>query len=263
MKSIVIRGSICFDSHNQNYLQEVINSIRSWFKDEIIISTWKNQEEHLYSICGYDKIILSEDPGPGPIQHIKRQITSYKNGIAVCEGDEIMVIRSDIKINTDPFNFLFKFNKKPNDNLNIFKKKIIIFNMMSIIPESFECPNTFRLCDWLHVGDKEDIKLFGEVLSDLNQLDLQILNVSYSLSNTCTEKLWLMLVLKNKIKDTDIFDTKSIDKYCWDFIINNFIILNTKSTLNAMNLNWQFQPENLNCYITQQLYEQKYSQMLI
>ena len=43
-----------------------------------------------------------------------------------------------------------------------------------------------------------------------------------------------------------------------DYLLNNFRILDMKSTLKSLNHNWDFQPEYIPCYITEQMYNEKY-----
>ena len=59
----------------------------------------------------------------------------------------------------------------------------------------------------------------------------------------------------NLIKYNDIGNIK---KQSWNYLLNNYTILNMRSTLKAENLNWTFQPEFIPCYITESMYKNKY-----
>jgi hypothetical protein len=243
-KSVVIRGAIKFPTHPISYIDEVVSSIRSWFDGELIISTWEDQREYLTNISGVDKIVYTKDPKEGPIQQWKRQAVSYRNGFLASSGDVVMVTRSDICHYKDPFSYLNKFRLKCNDDLNLFNHKLIVSNMMSIRPNSYEYPNTFRISDWFQIGYRADIDIWSNILHIIDEIDPEFGYVQ------CTEKLWLLSALKSKY-EIDLKDSTNVDHLNFSAILNNFIILNTRSTLGAYNKNWEFQPEDLPCYITE------------
>jgi len=135
MKSIVIRGAICHNNKPNNHINNCINSIRKWFTDELIIVTWDHQKQYLNNTKNVDNIILLSDPGPGPIQNILRQVYSYKEGILNASGTEILIIRSDMSLSKDIFNFI-NYDTHITDTLRIMKNKIIINNIMTINPNS-------------------------------------------------------------------------------------------------------------------------------
>jgi hypothetical protein len=148
--------------------------------------------------------------------------------------------------NTDIFNF-FDIDKKTNDILKIFENKITIGNMMSIIPESYEHPSNFRLGDWFHLGTANDLHKWSDIFDIVNSND--ILNLQ------CTEQIWSLSVIKKQLKILNsLKDFDEIKQYSWEYILNNFSIWNTKSDLKSENLNWGFQPEFINSYITRELY---------
>jgi hypothetical protein len=245
-KSVIYRGSVCFDKHPVNFLSESIKNLRKWFDGEVIVSTWGNQEKYLIGIDGIDSIVLSNDPGPGPVQQINRQIVSFQEGLNKSNGDLCLVTRTDVMHNTDIFNF-FDIDKKTNDILKIFENKITIGNMMSIIPESYEHPSNFRLGDWFHLGTANDLHKWSDIFDIVNSND--ILNLQ------CTEQIWSLSVIKKQLKILNsLKDFDEIKQYSWEYILNNFSIWNTKSDLKSENLNWGFQPEFINSYITRELY---------
>ena len=226
----------------------------------MIISTWNGQEKYLEGIDGIDKIVLSDDPGEGPIQQWKRQTTSYINGFKASTGDLVMVTRSDMIHNKDPFEYLDQYPSKTINGLKMFDNKLVISNMMSINPDVPENPNTFRVCDWMQVGHRKDVQSWCDVMHHVDNLDIDLSDILFQSGQTCTEKLWFLSALKNYHPHINLYDTKSIDHLAWETILSNFIILNTRTTLNSVNLNWKFQPEDLHCYITQDIYHQKYTE---
>lgn len=255
-KSVVVRGSIAYDKHPENFLDSVVNSIRSWFSEELILSTWEGQEKYLKSDHGFDKVVFTPDPGPGPIQHWKRQVISYQKGLEVSEGDLVMVTRSDIIHNADLFPYIDTFENS-TDDLKVFDKKIIVSNMMTIRPDSDEYPNCFRVCDWIQLGHRSDIQKWADVLKSVDSLDTSKLN-----NLNCTETLWFLSVLKNKFGEMiDIYDSSNINHLAWEAIANNFVILDTKTTMKAVNMNWEFQPEYCPCYLSESVYKELYNQL--
>jgi hypothetical protein len=258
-KSIVIRGAISYDNHPESFLDDVLASIRSWFDEEIVISTWNGQQKYVtkYISENVDKIVYSEDPGEVdnfPLKHFKRQVLSYLNGFNESSGDLVMVTRPDIMFKKDLFQYVDTYPFSTND-LKIFEKKLVVSNMMTIRPDSDEFPNCFRVCDWYQVGHRNDIFEWANILDSAMSLDPSKLN------NMCgTETIWFLSVLKNKFGDiVDIYKpSNELKKYAWEAIVNNFIVMDTRSSLLAENLNWTFQSEYCPCYFTEYLYKQLY-----
>lgn len=247
-KSIVIRGKVF------PHTQEVVNSIRTWFTDELILSTWENQ--HI-NITGLDKIVLQKDPGPGPVQQSARQYYSYKKGLDETSNELVMVTRSDIAHYEDLFKFYQKLDKY-DEKFKIFDDRLVVSNMMTINPEkthkdvSIEKEKYFRVCDWFQVGKKSDLKKWVNVLDIFYQ---------YQNSDLCTEQLWLCGVIKkNHFPDFDIVNFMKHKNIFWAYLLNNFHIINMKTVGNAINLNWANQPEDLGCYLMQSDYMNKYNQ---
>ena len=251
-KSVIIRGKIF-----PKYTQASIDSIRKWHKGELILSTWKNQEEN--KIEGIDKLILSDDPGSGPVQQSNRQIVSYSEGLKNCEGDVILVTRSDIVHQKDIFQY-FNTLKKYDNKFKIFSERLIVSNMMTIDPEKNhpdvvgDINKYFRVCDWFQVGYKHDL---------IKWIDVKNVFEEYKHSGLCTEQLWLAGLIKKHY--SSLFDINDVLKYkfiFWNLLINNFHIINMKSTANAINLNWFNQPENLGCYLMEEKYLEIYNKII-
>jgi hypothetical protein len=249
-KAVIIRGKI-FPEHTQ----KCINSIRIWHSGELILSTWKNQEQNIY---GVDRIILSDDPGPGPIQQSNRQLVSYQEGLKNCDSDLIMVTRSDIIHEKNLFDYFGTLNKY-NERYKIFDHRVVVSNMMTINPDKnhphipLEIDKYFRVCDWFQVGKKNDLIKWSSVK--------QIFEM-FKNSKLCTEQLWLTGLIKNEyINNFDINNILLYKFLFWDILINNFHIINMKSNGKAVNLNWINQPENLGCYLMEEEYLQKYNNL--
>jgi len=255
MKSVVIRGSIAHQVKPHNHIKNTVDSIRSWFDGEIVVSTWKEQAPFLKEIEDkVDKIVLLDDPGPGPIQNILRQIVSFKEGVDASSGEEILVTRPDITFSKNIFDFLEIFPNK-NDSFRFVDDKIVVGNIMTINPDSFEIPNTFRVSDWFHCGKRCDIKKLYSGLDIIWGSDREITKTL----QTCTEKMWLLSVLASHFSEVSIYNSDNIDQFSWDAIINNFIVLNSTSTLGTYNFNYPNQPENMYCYIMEDQYKEQYN----
>ena len=215
-QTIIFRGSVAFDKHPENFLKQSIEIIRTWFNGEIIVSTWKNQKDYLKNIKNIDKVILTDDPGPGPIQQLNRQIISYESGLDQASNDLVMVTRTDFIHKKDIFQYLDD-NPLQQKEFKILKKKILIGNMMSIDPDSQEIPNTFRLSDWFQVGLREDIENWGRIKNTISNMDLS--------NSECTEKIWMTAFLrKNNYKNISPSETSEIDKNLWNIVVNIFIV---------------------------------------
>lgn len=245
-RSVIIRGKLF------SHTQETINSIRQWFNEEIILSTWDHEDTT--KLYGYDIVVKTKDPGAGPVQQIKRQLISYQEGLKNASGEQLLVTRSDMVHYKDPFSYLFQL-KNNNEIFKIFKEKVLIGNMMSIHPER-SCPGEldkqryFRLNDWFQVGLKEDLNKWSNILDIVEQ---------NSHVNLCTEQFWFAGCLKKYFDNSIKLENLNIYKeFLWLAILNNFRILNTKSTLNAANKNWESQPENLICYLMEEEYNKKF-----
>jgi hypothetical protein len=254
MKSIVIRGAICHNNKPNNHINNCINSIRKWFTDELIIVTWDHQKQYLNNTKNVDNIILLSDPGPGPIQNILRQVYSYKEGILNASGTEILIIRSDMSLSKDIFNFI-NYDTHITDTLKIMKNKIIINNIMTINPNSNEISKTFRISDWLHCGFKQDLEKLYYGIDYIKSIDVNKIMNLFNNGKICTEKLWMLSMLKSFYDYVDLYNSSNIDEYCWEFILNNFTVLNGYSTLGIYNYNYPNQSEKMSCYLTQEEYE--------
>lgn len=257
--SIVIRG------RDIGHTQEVIDSIRSWYDGELILSSWLDHD--ISKLNGLSFAILNKDPGQGPLfdtpdKHIQngyRQLISGLKGILHASGDLILVIRSDTTMKKNPFHFFDdqKFSKS-TDSFKIFTKKIVIGNMMTINPDKNYEPfteRTFRVGDWFHMGDKSDlIKYFGAYDFMHNGRNPKHIGV---------EQNWLGAAIKKFYKqDLDLLNLDQYHNYAWDAILNNFRVINNYSTANSFCLKkqWVNQPENLPAYLSQSEYELKYNE---
>lgn len=261
-KSVVIRGSISYNDHPENFLDLVLDSIRSWFDGEIVLSTWKGQEKFItkHAENVIDKFVYSEDPGEVDnfkLKHFKRQVLSYVNGFNESTGDLVMVTRPDIIFKKDLFQYIDTYPFS-TDQLKVFEKKLVVSNMMTIRPDSDEFPNCFRVCDWYQVGHRQDIQQWANILDTALSLD-----TSRMTDMNCTETMWFLSVLKNKFGDiVDIYEPSfDLKQFAWEAIVNNFIVMDTRTSLNAENMNWTFQPEYCSCYFNEVLYRDLYERI--
>jgi hypothetical protein len=259
-KSVIIRGPLQYKNQPYNLIDQVVKSIRDWFSGEVIISTWEDQEQYLnsnFSIDGVDKIVLSpnfkKNSSSNIINAWKSQVISYQKALEICEGDEIMVTRSDIIHNQDLFQYLNYYPKSGNE-LKVFSNKLIVSNIMSIRPDSDEFPNCFRICDWIQVGNRNDIFKWSNVIENVLKSDESKLNTMNKV-----ETLWFLSVLQNKFGDViDIYDSSNINKFAWEAIVNNFIVLNATSTMKILNKNYEFLLENCPYYLNESIYQELY-----
>jgi len=262
-RSVLIRGNIYDDRRGTNFLDDVVKSIRSWHNGEIVVSTWKGQEKFVsaFSWKNCDKFLFLADPGSFNsilYRQMKRQVHSYWQGLQVCTGDQILVIRSDITVNQNPFANMTLY-PECSDILRVFQNKIVIPNMMTIRPDSNESIRHFRVSDWMQIGNRDDILKWGNIEQQIFNLD----EGRAEINGCCTETLWFLSVLKNKNPEIDIYDSKNIDLLSTQAILNNFIVLDMIDMLNSRNLNWTFQPQFLHCYFSHNYYRELYKKSVI
>jgi hypothetical protein len=259
--TILLRGSICFDKRPASFIKEIIPSIRKWFDGQLVVSTWKGQEQHLEGLQkDIDRVVLVDDPGPGFIQSYNRQLISYKEGLKACEGEMLLVSRSDIQFGSDPFTRWASVPQKNNGHFRVFQERVIVGNMMTIPPHRAEASvSNFRVSDWFQIGKKRDLELWADVLETSHDLYRQhtglqdISTTEYKTETYGSEQVWLISLLhKHGIPTLNLANYSNFSSYdAWCALINNFWILNNRSTLNAHNLNWTAQPEFHPWYITE------------
>lgn len=258
--SIVIRGA-----DSSGHTQAVIDSIRSWYCGELVLSSWLHQD--VSKLNGLSFAVLSRDPGPGPIfdgphkhvQNAYRQLIAGYEGIKHSSGDVILVIRSDTTMTQSPFHF---FDDpafcKATDSFKIFSKKIVIGNMMSINPDVNYEPiyeRSFRVGDWFHLGSREDVlKYFGSYDFMHNGRNPKHIGV---------EQNWLGATVKKYSKpDLDLLNLDRYHEFAWDIILNNFRVIDNYSTAKSYCLkrDWINQPADHPAYLMQKEYEKRYSE---
>lgn len=252
-KSILIQGTI--KDHIQ--IQKIIDNLRIWFKDELVISTW---EQETNKLTGYDKIVFCKDPGAGPFngllpieQHcnLKRQLVGLNEGLKACSNNLIFKIRNDCLITKDVFR-LYNF-QQAKGNLKIFNNKIVVSNIMTTNPDSLDEPNTwFRISDWFYLGLKEDLQKVSDVFEQLDETD-------YSETFLGTEHILSFNLLKKYLfNDLSLEEYYKMIPFAWDYILSNFIVVDTISTAGIQNIGkWKHQPQYLKCYLTEFLYKEK------
>jgi hypothetical protein len=269
--TILIRGSIAFDKRPMSFVQKTIPSIRKWFKGQLVVSTWKGQEQHLDGLeKEIDNIVLTDDPGPGFIQSYNRQLVSYQRGLKACSGELMLVSRADFEILSDPFVYWNSIPQKNNGHFQVFQERVIAGNMMTVAPHRAEASvSNFRVSDWLQIGKKCDLQLWANVLETSEKLysehtGLKNLSTSeYKTETYGSEQVWLISLLhKHAMSSLNLGNYSEFSQYdAWSAMINNFWILNTRSTLQAHNLNWNEQPEFHPWYIREDEFQSAYHQI--
>ena len=258
--SIVIRGG-----DSAGHMQAVIDSIRSWYDGELLLSSWLHHD--VTKLNGLSFAVLNPDPGPGPLfdspdKHIQngyRQLIAGYEGIKHSSGDLVLVVRSDTTMTQSPFHFFddAKFSKS-TDSFKIFSKKMVIGNMMTINPDVNYEPvheRSFRVGDWFHMGSREDmLKYFGSYDMMHNGRNPKHIGV---------EQNWLAAAIKKYYKpDLDLLNLDRYHEFAWDIILNNFRVIDNYATAKSFCLKqqWVNQPANHPAYLMQDTYEQKYTQ---
>ena len=179
---------------------------------DIVLSTWDYEKQNTDKINKKVKIVLSKDPGPGPIQNLNRQTVLATAGLSCAEREYVFMCRTDV------------LHKKLPPL--IFDNKIYYSSIMSVLyghpcphPERFfshgkDRQYYCRFGDWYHYSKKENLLSLYSIFTEEE--------VKYcSNSVNCTEQyLFMREMLKNceekyyyrYIKEkTGIIDLKSID----------------------------------------------------
>jgi hypothetical protein len=207
-----------------------------------------------------DKIILIDDPGPGFTQSFNRQVISFNEGLKHCGGDLIAACRADFELRKNLFNFWDNIPQDNNGIMKVFEHRVLTGNMMTIHPEKTNpIDSYFRVSDWLHLGKKKDLEKWAGILETAKFLYHGVKGNDYINSNEYridsfgTEQVWFISLLNKYLSEKLTLENYMHTdlKLVLFAIINNFYILNTRSTMGAYNLNWDFQPEFHPIYMTE------------
>lgn len=101
--SVVVLGTIF-----KSFIKEFLKTIRKLMSNsEIVLSSWKSDDVRG---LGYDKLVLTEDPGDNSFCNINRLVLSRIAGIKFASRKYVLAIRSESDIlNTNFLNFFNKF----------------------------------------------------------------------------------------------------------------------------------------------------------
>lgn len=267
--TILIRGGIAFDKRPTPFISQTVINMRKWFDGELVICTWKGQEKHLEGLDKLiDKVILVDDPGLGFIQSFNRQLVSYEEGLKYCSGNLVLVCRADFDLQKDPFPLWHSVPTTNNGMMKVFENRVIVGNMMTIHPQKTD-PRTafFRVSDWLQIGKKSDLEKWASILNTSKALYKQATGLhtidtqEYKTESFGSEQVWFIgLLHKYLSKEINLQNYANFPiEMAWAAIVNNFYVANTRSTLGAYNLNWDFQPEFHPWYMTEDEYKIAYN----
>lgn len=244
MYSIVFRG-VPHESFYNN-----LKEIRTWYQDEIILSTWNdvNIDNKIQSLL--NKIIKDQDPGEDTnignpsLRYATRQILAARNGINATNNDMVLLSRTDIRHPKNMFPLIIK--NSSISQYKVFTGKLVVGSIMSIDPFSDLGPKKerlFRICDWFQYGYKEDLVNFTNVITELNE---------YKSSGCCLEQLWFLCCF-NKLNTGFKIDINNVEQYqniCWNVILENFRIINNQ----GLNTSKWWNKTNEPIYIDEQKY---------
>ena len=193
---------------------EVVDAIRSWFSGRVILSTWEGEGDVKEDV----ETVYLPDPGPGPVQNFKRQLVGLNEALKLISDGLVFKTRSDMVHPVDMFQF---FKDEP---CQMFKSKVVISNMMTRKPHIFP----YFISDWFYVGRREDLVDY----SDLDYL--------YTLEGC--EPSWVCSYLRKKRLSLT-----------GEQVLDNFKVINTRTTAQAFNFNYENQPQNHPYYVTEEM----------
>lgn len=175
---IILRGMWSMSSGPT--LQNIEN-VRKVYDGEIIYSTWHDTKFPTQELKRLGvKIVLSDDPGTGPIQNIKRQMFPVRLAIEHTNKDKIFVIRGDVSFTKMPF-YLYDENKIYFSSIMSLPMKGLPANsglasFEASLHTRFDYDWFCRFGDLFHLGNrKEMIKLFSYFTKEQEALFLQTL----------------------------------------------------------------------------------------
>lgn len=228
-------------------INDVVESIRSWFTGELVLSTWDRGSRP--SIPGVDKILFLGDPGPGPVQNIRRQIVGLREALSVITADVVFKTRSDMIHRRDMFSF-FKHQKSYDRTLSVFSERVVISSVMTMNHDSPPEYRPLSPSDWFYVGNKTDIEKYCDILDVLDR---------YSGGGLCCEQLWFFSALsKCGVVSSDSFKIKSISsEMLWRLLLNNFVVVDTNRSADAVCLKYQGNYDNNDIYMNEKVFDDK------
>jgi len=200
--------------------KEYILSVKNWYSGPIIFSTWESEKAKIPFIDNLYLLPL-KDPGPGPIQNLKRQVIGLKEALdRFVDDDELVLkLRSDMSCPTNPNNFY-----KAEVCCDMFTRKVGISRIMTRDPVTFP----WFISDWIWLGLGRDLKRIASIDFD----DIKI--VSNSTEATWAKKLHSLY---------------SKSKTPVEFVTNNYQVLNITSDIGMECAHYRGQPENHPFYI--------------
>jgi hypothetical protein len=249
--SIVMQGAILDTAGklDSDFLSNLDHVIRYFGYSEIIVSTWKLNEEisiDLKMKYPQVKFIFSDDIGSiaKSIDGVKVVSNINRMVISTWEGLKVATRKYAIKIRTDSHFFsnqlLSIFNKVymtkdifPNkieereEEFSILKKRVINCNLFARSPHS-HLPFLFHPGDILFAGELEDLKS----LFDIPLADDSIIATCKSLMNTCymrlvpEQYLWIRCIEKHTgiaEIESNFQRNKTLVQRSERYYLNNFI----------------------------------------
>jgi hypothetical protein len=240
-RTVIIQGEL----HDRINL--VVGGIRAWFAGELILSTWDRGTRP--TIPGVDRVLLLEDPGPGPVQNIKRQIVGLKSALEMIDSEVVFKTRSDMIHRKDVFDF-FRHQKGYESEFSIFSDRVVISSVMTMNHDSPPEYRPLSPSDWFYVGIRKDLERYCDVLKEVD---------TYGHLNMCCEQLWFLSAIKKYlnlgIDVTKIKDLNSIVK--WKLLLNNFVVLNTNRVADAVCLRYRHNCDDNVIYVNEEVFAAK------
>lgn len=243
--SVVVQGGI------SKYTLKSLKRIREFLPNsEIILSTWKDTDISFLSGY-YDLVVFSDMPeafdyGNGSLNNLNRQLISTQKGIELSKRKYVLKLRSDLVLKNNKILNISDTYKRNNDLL-LFKKRIIVGNIFSLKfttngKEKNFMP--FQISDWFFLGLKEDIKkLFDIPIAKEPDNTYYFKKHTYDKNKYChfknltwryTAEQYIQYMCVSKyfsisFKHMMDYNKKNIE-FSEKYVVNNFLILDKKKT---------------------------------
>lgn len=171
--TVVIQGPVHHSSgtsSEEGITSQSISAIRKNFPGAVIIlSTWKGE---ITDNLSYDKLILSQDPGPTVVKYhkngsphtvnVNRQIVSTLAGLEAVETKYAMKLRSDNIVNSARLKSLLLRYPKRVSEYKLTKERIVSSNVFAK-EYSQGLPIPFFPSDFFQFGRSEDLLALWDI----------------------------------------------------------------------------------------------------
>lgn len=243
--TFMVQGSIDSSPFKESFITlELIKSIRLFHpQSPIILSTWNGIEVSEFKGISNLVILFNEDPGPlkfhtEKTNNVNRMIVSSLHGLNHVKTKNVIKLRTDMILYKPlGLNYFQKFNEY-DFSFKVVSERIVCISYSSVNPKFSREKLLFHPCDWLFIGNIDDVKLLykGPLVSisdAANFIDKpNLLDNNYIAKYRAEQFLFLNLIHNTghkieKFKDAFSF-SKGLENLSEKYISNNLVIIEAR-----------------------------------